>query len=1002
MCIPTLRRRLLAGLAVSTFVIPATFAVVPAPAAAEQSLVTFDIPPGPLDRALTAFGEQSGQQLLYSPEEVAGLKSKGLRGRLTPECAIERLLEGAPMQVRRGNLKSFVLKRQVTPIAFDGAAAVSRPADLAPAAPVEVEEIVVTGTLIRGANDGPSPVVTLDADALNRSGRATLVDALAALPQNFGGGSTPANQLLGADRSFTNDTVSTGINLRGLGSSATLVLINGRRIAGTGLKGNFADVSAIPTSAVDRVEVLLDGASALYGSDAVGGVVNVLLKRDFEGAETRARVSVAEGGTAQERQLSQTLGKRWSGGSAVLSAEYYRREALAADERTATATADLRALGGTDRRTIYAHPGNIVVYSASAGGYVPLYAIPRTGATKASDFTAGTANYGDSRKGSDTLPAQERASVYASLRQDIGKLELSAEGLYTRRRFTYRQAGASTIFTVRAANPYFVSPTGATSHLIAYDFSDDLGPKRTTGNSENLALTLAAGQDFGRTWRWDVYGAYGVDQGERNQNKTLNSRFLSEALGNIADDAATSYSAARDGYFNPFGANNRTVLDFINSGYQHHSRRNRVTSGGLQLDGTLARLPAGDVKLAFGAQGRHEDFIVWNTNLTSAATPTTTDGKLFERDVASAYAELRVPLVSPDMAVPAVRRLELSLAGRVERYSDFGSTENPKIGAIWEPAAGLKVRASYGTSFRAPTLADIHEKYAVGATFLTNSKGQQVLILMKTGGNEDLGPETAKTWTVGADFTPSFAPRGARLSVTYFDTRFSNQVGHPVYDDIVNALTNPIYAGFVRTLDPTNAADMAAAQELIDDPTSTDAKLFPATAFGAIIDGRNLNAGELDVRGLDLQATWPVTLLGQNLTFIGDASYLIDYQRKLTKDAAAIQYVDQAGFPVDWRANLGVSWSRGSLMASGFLRYVDDYATSAGRRIGSWTTLDLQVQWTAPAKSGPLSGLVVAAGAQNLLGQDPPFYDAVQGVGYDPANADVLGRVLSLQLTKRW
>lgn len=996
------RRHLLSGLAASVLVTP--FASFPAHAIAQEQsqTVEFNIQPGSLDAALVAFANQSGRPLIYSQSLVAGLQSVGLKGRYTPEAAIAKLTADAPVEVRRGGTNGFVLKPRLTPTGFSAPELTSfqQLGDADAAASTQVDEIVVTGSLIRGAGDGPSPVVTLSRDAIDRAGHATLADAMQALPANFGGGSTPANQLLGADRSFTNDTVGTGVNLRGLGSSATLVLINGRRIAGTGLKGNFADVSAIPTGAVERVEVLLDGASALYGSDAVGGVVNVILRQRFEGFETRARMSIAEGGEAQERQFAQTFGHGWGSGNLVVSAEYYARDALTASARDYTASSDLRPLGGSNHKNYFAHPGNIVAYSAAAGGYVPLYAIPATGATKPGDFIAGSSNLGDPRQGSDTLPKQERGSVYVSLRQDLGKLELSAETLYTHRRFTYHQAGATTIFTVRSANPYFVSPTGASSALIGYNFTDELGPNRVTGAAENLGVTLGAGRDFGRTWRWDAFGTYGSDLGIRRQNRALNSRFLSESLGSIADDPTTSYSAVRDGYFNPFGTNSKTVLDFIGSGFQHHWRRNRVTSGGIKVDGSLFTLPAGDLKVAAGIQTRHEDFDERNTNLTSTASPTTGARRFFKRDVTSAYAELRAPLVSPEMNVPAVRRLELSLAGRVERYSDFGTTKNPKVGAIWEPAEGLKMRASYGTSFRAPTLSDIYETYAVGAAFLPDKSGQ-TLILLETGGNPNLRPETAKTWTVGADLTLKSHP-GARVSVTYFDTRFSNQVGHPVYDDIVNALTNPIYASFVRRLNGTNAADLAAAQVLIDDPTSTDAKLFPANAYGAIIDGRNRNAGELDVRGLDLQAVWPMRVGGETITLNGDASYLFDYKRKLTPDAPAVQFVDLATFPVDMRANLGASWTHGPYTTTATVRYVDNYKTSAGVKIDAWTTLDLQVQWTAPVKTGPLAGVVVSASARNLLGNDPPFYDSAQGVGYDSANADALGRVLALQIIKRW
>jgi iron complex outermembrane receptor protein len=998
--INSLRRRLLAGFAFT--VLSTGMLAGPAIAAqADQALtVEFNIPAGSLDASLVAFANQTGLQLLYSPDLVAGRQSQGLRGRFTPEEALTRLLSGTSVDIRRRGAKAFVLKPRSTAAADSELLAL----DDAPA-PVEVDTLIVTGTLIRGAGAGPSPVIAFDRDAIDRGGHGTLAEALAALPQNFGGGANPTSQLLGSDRTFVNDSAATGVNLRGLGNSATLVLLNGRRMAGTGLKGNFADVSAIPTGAIGRVEVLLDGASALYGADAVGGVVNVILRRDFRGQETRFRSSVAEQGDAREIQFGHTAGLGWSTGQVVVSAEYYQRDPLAATARAQTASSDLRALGGTDHRTQFSNPGNIVAYSAAAGAYVPLYAIPSKGVGLiASDFVAGTKNLGDPRQNADTLPKQERGSVYVALSQQLGKTELSADALYTHRRFSFGQGGASTIITVNKSNPYFVPVAGETSQLIAYDFVGGLGGRGFTGIAKNLGLSLGAARDFGRTWRGELYGAFSSDLGTRDMNSALNSGYLREALGTAVDDPKTSYSAARDGYFNPYGdgaSNNRAILDFINSGYQHHWRRNRVSSANLKLDGTLIELPSGPLKVAAGGQLRHEDFIVRNSNLTAGSTVTNTDGTLFDRDVQSAFAELRIPLVGAHQQRAWARRLEISLAGRIEHYSDFGTSRNPKVGILWEPTEGLKFRGSYGTSFRAPTLADIYEPYLIGATFVPDTAAS-TLSLILTGGNAALRPETAKSWTTGLDFASQSRP-GAKLSVTYFDTEFSNQVGHPVYEDILNALKNPIYAAFIRRLSASNSKDMADAQALIDASRSSGPKSFPANAYGAIIDGRNLNAGELRVRGLDVTAGWPVSVGREKIDLTANVSYLFEYSRRISPTAASFDFLNTAGFPVDLRAVLGASWAHGPFLSSASIRYVDSYRSSAtSARIGSWTTMDALVRWTAPARTGPLRDLSATLSVQNIFSANPPFYDSLDGVGYDPTNADVLGRTVALQLAKRW
>lgn len=768
----TLRHRLLAGLAITLLSAAAAAPVLAAPTQQAQA-VAFNIPAGPLDAALQAFAAQSGRQISFAPDLVVGLRTAGLRGSLTPEAAIAQLIADAPLEIRRGGRNGFILKARTATVGADSAGPFDAGGEIPP---TEVTEVLVTGSLIRGARDGASPVITFDRDAIDRGGHGTLAEALSALPQNFGGGATPASQLLGSDRTFVNDTAASGVNLRGLGNSATLVLLNGRRMAGTGLKGNFADVSAIPTGAIDRVEVLLDGASALYGADAVGGVVNVILKQSFEGAETRARTSVAQKGDARELQIGQTLGARWSGGRAVISGEYYQRDSLSAAARSQTASNDLRPLGGTDHRTQFSNPGNIVAYSAAAGAYVPIYAIPSRGTgLTAADFKAGTQNMGEPRQGADTLPDQERFSLYASLGQTLGKIELSADVLYTHRKFSYAQGGSSSIITVTSANPYFTPVAGETSQLIAYDFVGVTGSNRLTGAAENLGVSLGAARDLGRTWRAELYGAWSQDLGRRNNDHNLNSGYLREALGTAPDDPITSYSAARDGYFNPYGdgaANSQTVKAFIQSGYQHHWRRNRVSSANLKIDGTVIELPGGPLKLAAGGQLRHEDFMVRDAYLTAGSAVTLASGKLYDRDVSSGFAELRVPIFGPHQNIRGLRRLELSLAGRIERYSDFGVSRNPKVGIVWEPVDGVRLRTSYGTSFRAPTLADIYEPYTISAAFVPDVSGN-TLSLIQTGGNLGLEPETARSWTTGVDFTPVAHP-GARLGITYFDTKFSN------------------------------------------------------------------------------------------------------------------------------------------------------------------------------------------------------------------------------------
>ena len=995
----SLRSHLLSSLALASLVsaLAGAAPVLAQPVAKVQDQrLTFNIPAGSLDAALLAFGRQARQQLIYDAATVTGRSAPALKGRYTAADGLARLLAPSGVTLSQTQPGVFVLRPPVGPV--------TQIAE--PAGAVQLDELVITGSLIRGAPPS-SPVLNLDRDALDRSGKATVADLLAALPQNFGGAASPQTALALSDRLGTNDALAQGVNLRGLGATATLVLVNGRRMAGSGLKGDFADLSAIPTAGVERVEVLLDGASAIYGSDAVGGVVNVILRRDFTGAETRLRYGAPRGG-GQQVQLSQTLGKAWDGGHVMLAYEHQHDAALAASKRAEAASSDLRALGGTDHRAIYSHPGNIVAYDPVSGGFVPTYAVPPgqdgSSLTPAS-FTPGSVNLENLRQDAQILPEQTRDSLYLDARQSLtANLEASADLRYTQRDFVFNYPGSLSIFAISAANPHFVSPTGAPVDMIAYSFGDELGPVVSHGRSKSLGASAGLDASLPAGWRGQAYLAYAQEESRRRSTHNLNSGYLAEALGNSPDDPTTGYSAVRDGYFNPYGdggANSQTILDFIGSGVETTRSISRVATANLKADGDLFTLPGGAVQLAVGGQFRQERFKTSVNSLTVGSTPYRDDGRTYLRNISAAFAELRVPLVGPSNARPGLQRLELSLAGRVEHYADIGTTANPKLGVLWTPVQGLDVRATYGESFRAPALTELFATSVIAPTFLSD-KGGQTLVLVRYGGNPDLKPETAKSWTVGFDLKPAVAP-GLRLSATAFNVRFSNRIGQPVLENFSQALVDPSYAAFVTPVSPaTSPTDLAQVQALIDQSTSSSIKLFPATAYGAIVDARSVNAARLEVRGLDLQVGYSLNRGPDRFDVSANATYLFDYDRQLTPTGASVDLVSTAGQPVDLRARLQGGWSRGPFGASLAFNYVDSYAATPSRRIDAWKTVDLQATWSAPAQAGALKGLTLALSVQNLLDQDPPFYDNPTGIGYDPANADPVGRFVAATLTKRW
>jgi len=959
----------------------------------------FDIPAGPLDAALMTYAAQSHRQILYGAEVVRGRQAPAVKGALDPDAVLSRLLAGTDILAQTTPSGAMVLKR---PEGTTGGAGF--PDEASSAAPAVLDTLVITGSNIRGVGHGASPLQSLDREALDRAGFATLADALSALPQAYGGASTPASLLALSDDLGTNSGAATGVNLRGLGANATLVLVDGKRLAGTGSKGDFADISAIPTAAVARVDVLLDGASALYGADAVGGVVNVILKKDFEGAETRLRIGAAAKGDALETQVGQTFGHVWSGGHLLLSYEGYHRDALPIAARAFTASDDLRPLGGADHRTFYAHPGNVLAFDPVASAYVPAYAIPRTqpGVGLApGDFQAGAVNLQSAREGMDILPQQDRQSLYLAGELAVSqRVSLAADARFSHRTFSYAGAPAATALQVTRANPYFVSPDGSDSEIIGYSFADELGPSRGSGFSDNLGLSASLTGRWGRSWQATGYVTFAQEIGVSRTTNMVNSAHLDEALGNLPDDPATAYSLARDGAFNPFvgaGANRPAILAFIASGASRLRNVSRTESFNLKGDGELLTLPGGPLKLAIGADIRQERFSQRNANLLFGSTPSLSGGPEFRRTVTAAFAELNLPIVGTENARPGLRRLELSAAGRIESFDDVGESANPKLGLLWEPLEGLRLRSTYGTSFRAPGLPEVNEPPSVSATFLTHGAAQ-TLTVVQYGGNRALRPERATTWTAGFDATP--AP-GLSFGATWFDTEFSDRIGQPAAENISTALSDPALAPFAHLVDPANPADVARVAALIADPSFPYAGLFPTSAYGAIVDARFVNTARVRVSGLDANLDYGWSSGVDRFDLSGAASYLIRFERQITPLAPTYDLVNTVGHPAALRARGQASWSRRDWTVSLAGNYVGAYRDTQHRRIAALATLDAQVRWE-PSVQGMAHGLVVAVNVQNLLDSDPPFYDSPQGVGFDAANGDPLGRVVSLQVQKRW
>ena len=948
-----------------------------------QNAQRYDIAAQDLAKALKDFAAISGREILAASTMVVRKRSVAVRGVYRPEEALSILLSQAG------------LRADLVEGAF-----VIRPLDIAdrPAPQDDAGDIVVTGSRIRGAAPVGERVIVIDRKAIDRSGYATTQQILAALPQNFGGGPNDVSVGISIrNNASANTGLGSSVNLRGLGSASTLVLIDGNRPALGGLFGAFSDLSLIPSSAIDRIEVLADGASALYGSDAVAGVINIRLRNAFVGAESRARYGVASG--FDEVQGSQLLGARWASGHAVLGYEYYRRSRLAADDR-AYATENLRAFGGPDYRSSFSNPGTIVTFDGRQ------FAIPSgqngVGLT-ASDLTPDRANLADGRAGTDLLPQLTRQSLFASVNQGLGAdVKLSAQAFFADRasstRFIPNNFGGVVVPTT---NPFYVDPTGAGQPiLVNYDFSRDFGPQTTTTHVRAFSVVGGVEASFG-DWSATLHGSYGV-QTERLRSENI-TNYYQLALALADTNPATSYNLFGDGSFT-----NRATIETV-KGFVYSRGQYRVWSTALKIDGPLFRLPAGEVKIALGSEYRREHYAYDTTDYEFGPAPVflPTSGLPIGRSILAGYAELLVPLVAPAQSVPGVTSLDLSLAGRVERYDDFGTTANPKIGLSWKPLNGLTLRATYGTSFRAPSFQDLRQGPGTGQFIpiplpdpASPSGTTNTLLLF--GNRPGIGPEKARTLAAGLELRPA-GLSGLHVGVTYFSIAYRDRIANISTDFLTFLTDRQRYGPLIN--DSPNAALVAS---LYQDPTFINPYGIPAAAIAAVIDGRTANLANVTENGLDFDLGYAFTRGAGSFDVGVSGSYLFAIRQKITSTAAPVDVVSTIGNAVDLRLRGNASATLQGWSLAAFVNYIDGYRNTAVtpvETVHGWTTIDLQLGYDFRARAGALRGTRIAVSVGNLLDRAPPYVNnrtSFSAIGFDPDNASPVGRMISLQLTRSW
>jgi iron complex outermembrane recepter protein len=858
--------------------------------------VTIDIPAGAsLEQALLDLGVKAGTPISFATDRVVGHKTPALKGTFTLAIVLATLFKDSGLSYTVVNDTIYVLPVQGA-AAGEGAkspstlSARSQPArspknsrrqrNRSPNpgnGDTSMAEVTIsaTGTHI---HDSSQPLGThvVRRPYFERSGFQTVGDVLRSLAESFPGGLNPGVTSAGGSQNTHSPSGASSANLHGMGSASTLTLLNGHRLA-TSEGSGAVDVTLIPLSAVDRIEVITGGAAAVYGSDAVAGVVNIILRDDYQGLEMSSAVGSATDGGGFLQHYSLLGGHAWERGNAFADIDCARQHEIDSSQRS----------------------------------FVPA-------------VIAGTT----------LLPKSEYCSTVVSMTRDLaGRAAGSLTGIYTTRENDESQNLAMLLPGAFASTRARVAQYAAMATVRAPLGADWIGTLASTVSADNVSSPQQLIQ-------------LGVPGGSDEGNK----------------------------------------ID------------NRLWSAEWNLDGTLLQLPTGAVKLAAGAGYNQEDLVGATSN---PAEQSTISGR---RRVRFVYTEALLPLLPLDDSTDETdtrSSLMLRIAGRAAWYSDVGSTVNPKIGLLYRPTPEFGIEASWGTSYRAPTLLQQYNTSQVTLERIPD-QGVESTALLEFGGNPRLRPEESSDLTLDFALAPRSLP-GSVLKISLFDIDDRKRIDYPTLNT-PNPLSDMTVLPFVEhSPSASTIAQILQQSQLVNLTDGPNGPYKPSDAT-LLIDDRNQNITRQHAYGLDLAAAQGAdTPIGRFDAFL-NVAYL-DLRQQVSPASPTVALSGTIFYPPTWRGRLALNWKEGGYRGAVFVNYVGpsrNTTTSTQDPIASWKTVDASVGYIL-AGSGHRANTRLTLSAQNVLNRRPPFANTYQlgspTTNFDSTNTSAIGRSLTLQVT---
>lgn len=881
-----------------------------------------------------------------------------------------------------------------TATAEDGTSPAASPAAAAEERKAQV--VTVTGTSIRGIAPIGSSLKKVSIEDFAASGATTATELLRSIPElgsfNATGINTGSNQA-----NFVDQPAIHGIGVGNGGGGLTLILLDGHRLPGAGINQTAPDAGSIPQSALERVEVMADGGSSIYGSDAVAGVINFVTRRRFNGAETNFKAGYGDG--YRTKNFSQLFGKTWDGGSALFTYERSQNTALNGTSRSYIVN-DQTPWGGQDTRSSNCSPANVSVDGTN-------YALSASGAA-----VAGATNRCEANRRNDLYPAQHRDQVFASARQDVSEsVNLYGSFLFSGRKMATEVAGdgvsgGGLSVTVPSSSPYYRPIAGTApgaAHSVTYNPAFDFAQGFTNNTTtKTMSSVVGANIELGKDWNAQVELNYGLERDD------VRSHGINQAV---------ALAAASGGTLNPYGVGATTgpgVLAQIGNFETRYYGRQTIKQARAKLDGPMFAIPGGDVRAAVGLDVREERFqgLTSSGPANASPPPFTSDGK---REIKSVFGEIFVPVVGAGNRMAGVHKLDLSLAARYDRYDDVGSTTNPKLGLTWSVIDGAQVRLSAGRSFHAPSLADAGTAIDTRAirfpcvpfAFIgcNNAQPSDYTVIL-AGGNSNLKPETAKTLNIGFDLSPALL-NGFKVGATYFKIDYNDVITFPTFGPVTD--TAAAYAKY-RTNRPagTTDAQWLATIEPMLAGFRHDGAVYPdvATLPTAVYDLRRQNFANERISGVDFNVgyTFKNTLGKFNIDLAG--TRMLNFKQYIPGVAEPFQRLD-TNYAVKSKLRGSLGYSNASLNSSLFVNHSDGYRNSRvapAQQIGSFTTVDAYLAWNL-GMNGALKDTKLTFNVSNMFDRNPPVYftSGENGItGFDPSVASAVGRVVAISLNKRW